>query len=81
MRALRHLLVALALLTPGGGGRGGVGVAHARTFPTEVNTLLALKDELERRGLGYLLSTWRCPSEGECDPCGPDAGASDSWGA
>ena len=38
MRALRHLLVALALLTPGGGGRGGVGVAHARTFPTEVNT-------------------------------------------
>ena len=81
MRALRHLLVAFALLTPGGGGRGGVGVAHARTFPTEVNKLLALKEELERRGLGYLLSTWRCPSEGECDPCGPDAGASDSWGA
>ena len=57
--------------------------AEARTFPGEVTKLLALKAELERRGLGYLLDTWICPpeGEGECDPCGPTAGRGDSWGA
>jgi hypothetical protein len=60
---------------------GSLGVAEARTFPTEVAKLLALKAELETRGLGYLLDSWTCPPEGECDPCGPTAGNGDSWGA
>lgn len=60
-----------------------LGGAEARTFPGEVTKLLALKAELENRGLGYLLDTWICPpeGEGECDPCGPTAGRGDSWGA
>jgi hypothetical protein len=51
-------------------------LAEARTFPSEVRKLTALKAELESRGLGYLLDTW----VGD-DPCGPTAGAPDSWGA
>jgi len=44
--------------------------------------LLALRDELTSRGLGYLLKTWVCPSSNpaECDPCGKNSGADDSWG-
>lgn len=67
------LLLALALtLGSSLGGGGGVRLVEARTFPTEVTKLLALKAELEARGLGYLLDTWKCPpeGEGECDPCG-----------
>ena len=72
--ALAALLLALALtLSPR--------VVQARTLPTEVSKLLALKTELERRGLGYLLDTWTCAKDGECDPCGPTAGERDSWGA
>jgi len=63
--------VALALLPP----------ARALTFPSETRKLLALRDELSSRGLGYLLDTWRCDDEARCDPCGPTAGAPDSWGA
>ena len=54
---------------------------HARTLPSEVDKLLALKVELEARGLSYLLDTWRCPEVGTCDPCGASAGANDNWGA
>ena len=54
--------------------------AHARTLPSEVDKLLALKVELEARGLSYLLDTWTCPDVGPCDPCGPDAGANNNWG-
>ena len=57
--------------------------ALAKTFPSEVAKLLALRTELERRGLRYLLETWRCPpasSGAPCDPCGASSGASDSWG-
>ena len=50
-------------------------------FPSETRKLLALRDELSSRGLGYLLDTWRCDDEARCDPCGPTAGAPDSWGA
>lgn len=67
------LLLALALtLGSSLGGGGGARLAEARTFPSEVTKLLALKAELEARGLGYLLDTWKCPPEGEgaCDPCG-----------
>jgi hypothetical protein len=34
------------------------------------------------RGLGYLLGSWTCPSSNpaECDPCGKNSGADDSWG-
>ena len=39
--------VALALLPP----------ARALTFPSETRKLLALRDELSSRGLGYLLDT------------------------
>ena len=63
--------VALALLSS----------AHALTFPTETRKLLTLRDELVSRGLGYLLDNWRCDDEARCDPCGPTAGAPDSWGA
>ena len=55
--------------------------ARALTFPSETRKLLALRDELSSRGLGYLLDTWRCDDEARCDPCGPTAGAPDSWGA
>ena len=61
---------ALAFLSP----------ATALTFPSETRKLLALKRELTERGLGYLLDTWVC-DDTQCDPCGPTAGASDSWGA
>ena len=54
--------------------------AHARTLPSEVDKLLALKVELEARGLSYLLDTWTCPDVGPCDPCGPEAGANNNWG-
>ena len=73
LSALAPALVAVAfgLLSP----------ARALTFPTETRKLLALRDELSSRGLGYLLDTWRCDDEARCDPCGPTAGAPDSWGA
>ena len=61
---------ALAFLSP----------ATALTFPSETRKLLALRDELSNRGLEYLLDTWVCDDQ-ECDPCGPTAGESDSWGA
>ena len=44
----------------------------------QVMKLLALRDELTRRGLGYLLHTWLCPTEGaddgSCNPCGKNSG-------
>lgn len=61
------ILLVITLCSLGGGAR-----VEAKTFPTEVAKLLALKAELETRGLGYLLDTWKCPPEGQgqCDPCG-----------
>ena len=46
------LLLTLAHLALGSSSLGGVRVAEARTFPDEVTKLLALKAELETRGLG-----------------------------
>ena len=44
--------------------------------------LLSLRDELLSRNLGYLLKTWTCPTANlvDCDPCGKNSGADDSWG-
>ena len=56
--------------------------AQAYTDPQEVLKLFGLRDELVARGLGYLLGTWTCPTSNyaECDPCGKNSGADDSWG-
>lgn len=55
--------------------------SHANA-PLLVLKLLNLRDELTAHGLGYLLGTWTCPSANptECDPCGRNSGADDSWG-
>jgi len=79
MRVARFLFAA-TLLTALVSRRGG-GLAEARTLPTEVPKLLELKKELLARGLGPLLDSWLCPPEGECDPCGADAGSDSSWGS
>jgi len=69
----------------GGGGSGGIGgVADARTLPSEVAKLLALKAELEVRGLGYLMESWTCDEravvgEEGCDPCGPTSVGRCRW--
>lgn len=45
--------------------------------------LLDLRDELKRRGLGYLLKSWTCPDDNNpttCNPCGKNSGKDDSWG-
>jgi hypothetical protein len=49
---------------------------------TAVLKLLSLRDELLSRNLGYLLKTWTCPTANpvDCDPCGKNSGADDSWG-
>jgi hypothetical protein len=60
---------------------GGIARVDARTLPGEVTKLLALKVELETRGLGYLLDTWTCPppGQGACDPCGYGRGCGYLW--
>ena len=64
LRVLDVFALLLLLLGSGGGGVGGV--ADARTLPSEVAKLLALRTELEGRGVGYLLGTWTCSEVGRC---------------
>jgi hypothetical protein len=78
LRLLQTFPLLLLLLGSGssGGGGGFGGVADARTLPSEVTKLLALKADLEVRGLGYLMESWSCDErvvmgEEGCDPCGP----------
>lgn len=38
----------------------------------------------DRRNLGYLLGSWRCPNDNDpttCNPCGKNSGKDDSWGS
>jgi hypothetical protein len=66
LRVLDFFALLLLLLGSGGGGGVGRGLADARTLPSEVAKLLALRTELEGRGAGYLLDTWTCSEVERC---------------
>jgi hypothetical protein len=45
-----------------------------------VQRLLALRDEMQTRGIGSAISSWTCPSDRPCNPCGTRSGSDDAWG-
>lgn len=58
--------------------------AHASRCPSSTAApVTVFGPARRRRGLGYLLGTWKCPNDNDpttCNPCGKHSGADDSWG-